>query len=82
MVGGRSSAYIAASIGAIVLDGALFGAAHLELAQFAGLAIFGAILATAFRLTGRLGMSMVSHATFNALAMISIATTGSLLWHL
>ena len=82
MVGGRSSAYIAASIGAIVLDGALFGAAHLELAQFAGVAIFGAILATAFRLTGRLGMSMVSHATFNALAMISIATTGSLLWHL
>ncbi len=82
IVGGRGAAYIATSIGAIVLDGTLFGAAHFELAQFAGLAIFGAILATVFRLTGRLGMSIVSHATFNALAIISVATTGSFLWHL
>jgi hypothetical protein len=58
---------------AVVLDGALFGLAHGELEQLAGLAVFGCILAyVAFR-TGRLGMNMVSHATFNLVAVLAIA---------
>ena len=58
---------------AVVADGALFGLAHGELEQLAGLAVFGCILAyVAFR-TGRLGMNMVSHATFNLVAVLAIA---------
>jgi membrane protease YdiL (CAAX protease family) len=63
---------------AILADGVLFGAAHLEWVQFAGLAVVGVLLAVMFRITGRLGMSMVGHATFNAVAMISLVTTGTL----
>ena len=82
MVGGKAMTYMVSSVGAVVIDGALFGAAHFELVQFAGLAIFGVVLATVFRLTGRLGMSIVSHATFNGLAMASIVGSNSMVWHL
>lgn len=82
IVGGAPTAYLVSSIAAVALDGVLFGAAHLELAQFAGLAFFGIVLATCFRLSGRLGLSVVSHATFNALAMVSLVTSGSIVWHL
>jgi membrane protease YdiL (CAAX protease family) len=68
----------ALSIGAaIVLDGLLFGAAHAELEQFAGLAVFGCILAFVAYKTQRLGMNMVSHATFNLVAIIAIASSRS-----
>jgi membrane protease YdiL (CAAX protease family) len=59
--------------GAIVLDGALFGLAHGELVQLAGLATFGMALAFISYKTGRLGMNMVSHASFNAVAVVVIA---------
>ena len=58
---------------AVVIDGALFGLAHGELEQLAGLAVFGCILAYVCFRTGRLGMNMVSHATFNLVAVIAIA---------
>jgi membrane protease YdiL (CAAX protease family) len=58
---------------AVVLDGALFGLAHGELEQLAGLAVFGCILAYVCFRTGRLGMNMVSHATFNLVAVLAIA---------
>ncbi len=59
-------------VAAVVLDGLLFGLAHGELVQLAGLALFGMILAAVSYRTGRLGMNMVAHASFNALAIASI----------
>jgi len=57
---------------AIVVDGALFGLAHGELVQLAGLAGFGMVLAFISYRTGRLGMNIVSHASFNAVAVVAI----------
>ncbi len=67
---GRSRA--AAVVAAVVVDGLLFGLAHGELQQFAGLAVFGAILAFVSLRTGRQGMNIVSHAAFNLVAVVSI----------
>jgi len=66
---------------AIVADGLLFGAAHGELEQLAGLAVFGAILAFISYRTGRLGMNMVSHASFNLVAVLVVASNRGLIWH-
>jgi membrane protease YdiL (CAAX protease family) len=60
-------------VGAVIVDGLLFGLAHGEWVQLAGLATFGVILAAVSYRTGRLGMNMVSHATFNLVAILSIA---------
>ncbi len=57
---------------AVVVDGLLFGLAHGEWVQLAGLALFGMVLATVSYRTGRLGMNMVSHATFNLVAVLVI----------
>jgi len=57
---------------AILVDGLLFGLAHFELDQFAGLALFGAILAAMSYRTGRLGMNILSHASFNAVAVVAV----------
>ena len=57
---------------AVVLDGLLFGLAHGELEQLAGLAVFGCILAVVTFKTQRLGMNIVSHATFNLVAVLAI----------
>jgi uncharacterized protein len=63
--------------GAVVVDGLLFGLAHWELYQFAGLAVFGMVLAIVSYRTGRLGMNMVAHASFNLIAVIALlASTG------
>jgi uncharacterized protein len=66
---------------AVVADGLLFGAAHGEWVQFAGLAFFGIVLAAVSYRTGRLGMNYISHATFNLVAIIAIATNGSVIFH-
>ena len=58
---------------AVILDGLLFGLAHAELEQLAGLAVFGCILAFVAFKTQRLGMNMVSHASFNLVAVLAIA---------
>ena len=58
---------------AVVIDGILFGLAHWELYQFAGLAAFGMVLAWVSYRTGRLGMNMVAHASFNLVAVIVVA---------
>jgi hypothetical protein len=60
---------------AVVLDAVLFGLAHGELEQFAGLAVFGAILAYVSWRTGRQGMNMVSHAAFNLVAVLSVVSS-------
>jgi membrane protease YdiL (CAAX protease family) len=66
---------------AVIADGLLFGAAHGEWVQFAGLAGFGIVLAAVSYRTGRLGMNMVAHATFNLYAIIAIAANGSVVFH-
>jgi membrane protease YdiL (CAAX protease family) len=66
---------------AVIADGLLFGLAHGEWVQLAGLAMFGIVLAGISYRTGRLGMNMVAHASFNLVAIISIATNGSVLFH-
>jgi hypothetical protein len=65
---------------AVLADGLLFGAAHGEWVQFAGLAGFGIVLAAVSYRTGRLGMNMVAHATFNLMAIVSIAANGSIIF--
>jgi membrane protease YdiL (CAAX protease family) len=57
---------------AVVVDGLLFGLAHGEWVQLAGLALFGVVLASVSYRTGRLGMNMVSHASFNLVAVLAI----------
>ncbi len=47
---------------AVIADGLLFGLAHGEWVQLAGLAVFGVVLAAVSYRTGRLGMNMVAHA--------------------
>ncbi len=57
---------------AVVVDGLLFGLAHGEWVQLAGLALLGAALAAISYRTGRLGMNMVAHASFNLVAVVTI----------
>ena len=66
---------------AVIVDGLLFGLAHGEWVQLAGLAAFGMILAAVSYRTGRLGMNMVAHATFNLVAIVAIASGGTGLVH-
>jgi len=62
---------------AIVITGVLFGLAHAESLQLIGLAVFGIILSFVSYRTGRLGMNMVSHATFNLVAVVATLHAGS-----
>jgi hypothetical protein len=62
---------------AIVATGLVFGLAHAESLQFIGLATFGIILSVVSYLTGRLGMNMVAHASFNLVA-VAAAVVGPL----
>lgn len=65
---------------AVVVDGVLFGLAHWELYQFAGLAAFGMLLAVISYKTGRLGMNMVTHASFNLVAVVAlVGSTGGVI---
>ncbi len=57
---------------AIVVTGVLFGLAHAESLQLLGLALFGVILSFVSYRTGRLGMNMVAHATFNFTALAAV----------
>jgi len=62
---------------AVILTGVLFGLAHAESLQLLGLATFGIILSVVSYRTGRLGMNMVAHASFNAVA-VAAAVIGPL----
>jgi membrane protease YdiL (CAAX protease family) len=57
---------------AVVVTGLLFGLVHGEPLQFAGLAVFGMLLAAVAWRTGRIGMGVVAHASFNALALAAV----------
>lgn len=69
---GPSTRRAVAVAAAVVLDGVLFALAHGEWEQFAGLAVFGMVLALVSFRTGRLGMNMVAHATFNLVAVLAV----------
>jgi membrane protease YdiL (CAAX protease family) len=60
---------------AVAVDGLLFALAHAEWAQFVGLAAFGMLLAAISYRTGRLGMNMVAHASFNLVAVVAVANS-------
>ncbi len=65
---------------AVLVSGVLFGLAHAESLQLLGLATFGVILGAVSYRTGRLGMNIVAHASFNALALAAVvfpALTGA-----
>jgi membrane protease YdiL (CAAX protease family) len=55
---------------AIVVDALVFGLAHYERLQFAGLAAFGAVLAFMAWRTGRLAPCVAAHMAFNTAAVI------------
>ena len=57
---------------AVVVSGTLFGLAHAESLQLLGLAFFGVVLGAVSYRTGRLGMNMVAHASFNAVALSAV----------
>jgi membrane protease YdiL (CAAX protease family) len=57
---------------AIIITGILFGLAHAESLQLLGLATFGVILSFISYRTGRLGMNMIAHASFNLVALAAV----------
>jgi membrane protease YdiL (CAAX protease family) len=69
---GVSRARGAGVVLAVIVDGLLFGLAHGEWVQLAGLALFGALLASISYRSGRLGMNMLAHASFNLVAVLTI----------
>jgi uncharacterized protein len=61
---------------AILSTGILFGLAHAEPLQLAGLALFGVVLSIMAYRTGRLGACMFAHAAFNGFAVVVVASQG------
>jgi membrane protease YdiL (CAAX protease family) len=57
---------------AVVLSACLFALAHGEPVQFAGLALLGVVLGIVVKRTQRLVPSMLTHASFNAVALVSL----------
>lgn len=62
---------------AVLLSAVLFGAAHGEPAQFAGLFLVGVVLAELARRRQRLGPSMMVHVGFNLTAYVALALSRS-----
>ena len=57
---------------AVVLSACLFALVHGEPGQFAGLALLGVVLGIVVKRTQRLVPSMLTHASFNAVALVSL----------
>lgn len=55
---------------AVVGSAAIFAALHFQTLQFAGLFVFGLVLATLAVVTGRLGPSIFAHVGFNATTVV------------
>jgi len=58
---------------AVVVTGVIFGLAHFEALELLGLAAFGVVLSIMAARFRRLGPSIFAHATFNFLAILSVA---------
>ncbi len=67
---GRMPPYLAIGVSAV-----LFGLAHFEAVQFAGLTLFGAVLGFLAWRTGRLAPSISAHMAFNTAAVLSVVHT-------
>ena len=67
----RFSRRVSVALGAVG-SGLLFGLAHVELVQLAGLAGLGVVLALLAERSGRLVPSWVTHASFNATAFVAL----------
>ena len=57
---------------AVIVSAVLFALAHAEPLQFAGLAALGVVLAVLVTRTQRLTPSVITHVSFNAVAMVSL----------
>ena len=57
---------------AVALSAVLFALAHAELVQFVGLAFLGVVLAVLVARSGRLVPSIVTHVSFNAVAVLAL----------
>jgi uncharacterized protein len=63
----------------VVITGVLFGLAHAEPVQLAGLALFGIVLSILAYKTGRLGPGIFAHAAFNGFAVVAVALQGRII---
>jgi uncharacterized protein len=72
----RGAGRVLGPVLAILATGILFGLAHAEPVELAGLALFGAALSFIAYRTGRLGTCVFAHAAFNCVAIISISMQG------
>lgn len=57
---------------AVLVSAAVFAGMHFEYLQFAGLFLFGIVLATMVMRTGRLGPAIWAHAAFNGVTVLSL----------
>ncbi len=57
----------------VLFSSLIFALAHYEALQFAGLAATGAVFAVVAYKTGRIGPTIIAHATFNGLAVVALA---------
>jgi hypothetical protein len=62
---------------AVLVSACLFALAHAEGLQFVGLALFGVVLALVLRRTQRLAPSILTHMSFNAVAMVGLVVQRS-----
>ena len=76
---GRSTARTVAVVAAVVLDGLLFGLAHGEWSSWPGWRSSAWSWPSVSYRTGRLGMNMVAHATFNLVAILAVASSNGVL---
>jgi membrane protease YdiL (CAAX protease family) len=59
-------------VAAVVVSAGVFGLAHFEALQLAGLVLFGLILGVLAYKAGRLGPGIVAHCAFNAVTVVSL----------
>jgi len=75
--GGQHGASRASLIVGVVVSAALFALAHAEPLQFAGLFLLGLVLATLVWRTKRLVPSIVTHMSFNGVAIVALVSQRS-----
>jgi membrane protease YdiL (CAAX protease family) len=75
--GGRRGGSRASVVVAVVASAVLFALAHGEPLQFAGLFFLGMVLATLLWRTKRLIPSIVTHVSFNGVAIIALVSQRS-----
>ena len=59
---------------ALVLSAAFFALIHFTPVEYPGLFAFGIVLGLCFQRTGRLGMAIVAHMSFNAVGLVIAST--------